>query len=382
MELKSFKELPKHSVNLIKETERRYIDPFKIYSILEQLSTAFSLEDIGKSVNAVPIKKLTWGKGDTKVMIWSQMHGNESTTTRALVNLIFLIDRHPSVFAKLYENLQLIIIPIVNPDGALKFQRNNANNVDLNRDAISLGQPESRLLMNTYQAHQPDMCLNLHDQRSIFGVNANPAGLSFLAPSFNKEQSLNQNRKQSMSVIAEVAEHLNHYGLKGHIGRYDETFNEHCFGDFFQKQGTPTILVEAGQLLLDYERNKSVYHCMLSYYLLLRAIVDRKFSDEKVKLYYQLPVNQKLYYDLMIKNVKVNDGHFHLYYTYDVEVHNDKLCYRPRTSHVSRRLNPAHRVIDAGFNYLEGSYGEPLHYLNKNEYLSDIKINSVNYSLF
>ena len=382
MELKRFKELLDNSATLIKETEGRFIDPLKINGILEQLSSVFSQENIGESVNAVPIKKLIWGKGDTKVMMWSQMHGNESTTTRALVNLLFLIDRHPSSFAELYENLQLIIIPIVNPDGALKFQRNNANNVDLNRDAISLGQPESRLLMNTYQAHQPDMCLNLHDQRSIFGVNGDPAGLSFLAPSFNKEQNLNRNRKQSMSVIAEVAEHLSHNGLKGHIGRYDETFNAHCFGDHFQQQGTPTILVEAGQLQLDHERNRSVYHCMLSYHLLLNAIMNGNFSDEKVKQYYQLPMNRKLFYDLIIKNVKVNDGHFHLYFTYDMEVRRDKLIYRPRFDHFSGSLYPAHRVIDAGFNYLEDANDEPLQHLNKNEYLSYLKVNSVNYSLF
>lgn len=382
MEWRRFKELLDNSAFPIKETERRFIEPLRIYKTLENLSSDFNQEDIGKSVNGVPIKKLIWGKGDTKVMMWSQMHGNESTTTRALVDLLFFIDRYSSSFSELYKDLQLIIIPIVNPDGALKFQRNNANGVDLNRDAISLEQPESRLLMNTYQAHQPDICLNLHDQRSIFGVNGDFAGLSFLAPSFNKEQSLNLNRKKSMSLIAEVAEQLSYNGLDGHIGRYDETFNKNCFGDYFQHQGTPTILVEAGQLQLDHERNRSVYYCMLSYHLLLNAINNKTFSDEKVKEYYKLPMNEKLFYDLVVKNVKVNDSHFHVHFTYDMEVQNDMLHYYPRIVHLSKDLNPSHRIIDADQRPLENRHGEPIKFLNDNEYLSHLKVNSVNYSLF
>ena len=46
-------------------------------------------------------------------------------------------------------------------------------------------------------------------------------------------------------------------------------YNKNCFGDFFQNQGTPTILVEAGQLQLDYNRDISVYHSMLSFLTLL-----------------------------------------------------------------------------------------------------------------
>ena len=156
-------------------------------------------------------------------MMWSQMHGNESTTTRALINLLFLIDENPSHFKDLYENLQLIIIPIVNPDGALSYERFNANQVDLNRDAVNLSQPESKLLMHTFKSCQPDFCLNLHDQRSIYGTNGNFAGMSFLAPSYNKEQSVNSNREKSMSLIVETADFLSKNGLDGNIGRYDET---------------------------------------------------------------------------------------------------------------------------------------------------------------
>jgi hypothetical protein len=51
---------------------------------IEPLLSNFSTEIIGKSVLGKPIYKYIVGYGKTKVFMWSQMHGNESTTTKAL----------------------------------------------------------------------------------------------------------------------------------------------------------------------------------------------------------------------------------------------------------------------------------------------------------
>ena len=47
------------------------------------------------------------------------------------------------------KNFTFYIIPQLNPDGAKLYTRNNFNDVDLNRDAIKLSQPESKCLINS-----------------------------------------------------------------------------------------------------------------------------------------------------------------------------------------------------------------------------------------
>jgi len=102
--------------------------------------------------------------------MWSQMHGNESTTTKAVIDLLNYL-KHDSVNAlEIANQCTLKIIPILNPDGARDYTRVNANQIDLNRDAQDLTQPESRILKEEYDYFRPDFCFNLHDQRTIFNV--------------------------------------------------------------------------------------------------------------------------------------------------------------------------------------------------------------------
>ncbi|HEY6142555.1 MAG TPA: peptidase M14, partial [Flavobacterium sp.] len=59
----------------------RYITLDSIESLLSKLNTNNQLEVIGKSVQDRPIYKYQIGNGKIKVLLWSQMHGNEGTTT-------------------------------------------------------------------------------------------------------------------------------------------------------------------------------------------------------------------------------------------------------------------------------------------------------------
>lgn len=94
------------------------------------------------------------------MLIWSQMHGNESTTTKALFDVFEQLKT-----ADFTKNLSIYVIPILNPDGAEVFTRVNYNQIDLNRDAYELTQPESKCLRKAYDLVQPDFA-------SIFTTSA------------------------------------------------------------------------------------------------------------------------------------------------------------------------------------------------------------------
>lgn len=172
----------------------RYFHNNQLEDFISMHSDRFEFETIGTSVEHRNIYGLQIGSGSKKVLMWSQMHGNESTTTKAVLDFLNSIaeDVENLYNKSLLEETKLYIIPVLNPDGAANYTRVNANNVDLNRDMQDLSQPESRLLMKVYREFQPDFCLNLHDQRTIFSAGETnlPAILSFLTPSSDIDRSI------------------------------------------------------------------------------------------------------------------------------------------------------------------------------------------------
>ena len=66
-----------------KETsiQGRYVTNDQIINYLKSVSTEAHIETVGVSVQKRPIQSITIGEGEHKVLLWSQMHGNESTTT-------------------------------------------------------------------------------------------------------------------------------------------------------------------------------------------------------------------------------------------------------------------------------------------------------------
>ena len=170
----------------------RYITLELIEPLFNKLNVNNELEIIGKSVLDKPIYKYQIGIGKIKILLWSQMHGNESTTTKALFDFINLLNSDSDLARKLLNAFTFYCIPMLNPDGAKLYTRENANKVDLNRDSQDLSQPESRILRAAFENFKPDFCYNLHDQRTIFGVGSTgkPATISFLAPAYNESREI------------------------------------------------------------------------------------------------------------------------------------------------------------------------------------------------
>ncbi len=287
-----------------KRIQGRYVTYEHISEIVETLPSKFPVETIGFSVKDIPIKAITVGSGPKKIFMWSQMHGNESTTTKAVFDLLNFLGSN-----SLFENCTIKIIPILNPDGAKAYTRINANKIDLNRDAIDQSQPESRILREYYEKFNPDFCFNLHDQRTIFNVgNAqSPATLSFLAPAHDDIRSISSTRELSMQLIAAMNEQLQKL-IPGQVGRYDDAFNPNCIGDTFQMQGTPTILFEAGHFQEDYEREQTRFYVFYALLTALRVISNDGIHHFGKEDYFAIPENSKLFYDILIHNVHVIDS--------------------------------------------------------------------------
>ncbi len=292
------------------EINERYITNFRLESLLENLNKdIFKVSVAGKSVLQKNIYRVDFGTGNFKILLWSQMHGNETTTTKSVFN--FLEKLSATKNTEWLHFFSFTFLPILNPDGAEAFTRVNANGIDLNRDSVDLSQPESQLLRSVFNEVKPNLALNMHDQRSIFSVgsNPNPATLSFLAPAFNEACDINEVRTFAMQLIANMNDVLKNHSPEN-IGRFDDSFNINCIGDQFTHLNVPTILFEAGFASNDYQRKKAEKLVDISLETLLNSIISQEYKKFSVEDYLQIPENEKNFVDLVIRNFSTTNKDF------------------------------------------------------------------------
>tara|TARA_B110000858_G_scaffold39955_1_gene45449 strand:+ start:449 stop:1567 length:1119 start_codon:yes stop_codon:yes gene_type:complete len=263
----------------------------------------FSYSILGTSENNNPIYYFKLGSGKKKILIWSQMHGNESTSTRALFDALSYFR---NIDKECLSIVSIHIIPILNPDGALLYSRENFNKVDLNRDAKSLSQKESIVLKNLYKDIKPHYCFNLHDQRSIYSVSNSkkPSILSFLSPSADLLKSETDSRIVSMKIITSIAKSLNNL-IPGSYSRYKDDFNSNCVGDTFQSLNTPTLLFESGHFENDYMRENTRKYMCFALIFSIKSITNNSYKSLNHKDYYEIPENSSFLTDVFLRNVKV-----------------------------------------------------------------------------
>ena len=289
--------------------KNRYVSNDDIMPLLDILKSHFEVAIIGHSVSKRPVFSVTLGNGPKKILMWSQMHGNEVTTTKALFDIFNFFKSNNVTAVKILQSCTLTVIPILNPDGAVLYTRLNGNNIDLNRDAQNLSQPESLILDKLYKSLKPDFCFNLHGQRTIFsaGSSNNPATISFLAPSQNLEKTITQTRKLAMEIIARMNQSLQSV-IPSQVGLYDDTFNLNCVGDTIQSKNTPTILIEAGHYHRDYGREKVRKFICIAILEGLSCIINKAISGNLFNDYFKIPLNKKLFFDVIIRNTKEETG--------------------------------------------------------------------------
>ena len=137
-------------------------------------SSFFKMESFGQSEEKRPLHKIEFGIGPKKIMIWTQMHGNEPTATMAVVDLLHFLmndgDTYQFLRKSIYENCTLLFIPLLNPDGAERFSRRNATGIDMNRDVLQLQSLEMNNFIDLFKDFKPHWAFNIHDQRNFFSV--------------------------------------------------------------------------------------------------------------------------------------------------------------------------------------------------------------------
>jgi hypothetical protein len=231
------------------------------------------------------------------------MHGDESTATMALADIFRFLVEAPDdpLRERLRGALTLVFIPMLNPDGAEVFQRENAVGIDVNRDARRLSTPEANALKRTQESLRPQFGFNLHDQnaRTRVGRRGVQSAIALLAPAYDSALSYNEIRSRARLVAATLASIFAHE-ISGRIAKYDDAFNPRAFGDLMQQWGTSTVLIESGALPDDPQKQRLRALNVAAILGALDAIATGSYSTAAPTAYESLPFNQGGAFDVLV----------------------------------------------------------------------------------
>jgi len=271
----------------------------------------FRMEKVGESVEGRAINMLQAGSGAFPVLLWSQMHGDEATATAALFDVFDYLDRHrddPPV-RRILSSLTLYFIPMLNPDGAERFQRRNAQGIDVNRDALRLQTPEGRTLKAVRDRLQPRVGFNLHNQgwRTSVGDPPRPASISLLSVAFDEARSPSEGRTLTKKICAVIRDALEPFA-SGQIGRYDDEFEVRAFGDNLTLWGTPVVLIETGPWPAAEPDPALVRLNFVALLAALDALASGDVNRAEPERYESLPINESSGLYIVVRNATIING--------------------------------------------------------------------------
>lgn len=254
------------------------------------------LEEIGQSFLGRPIQMLKLGSGTKNILLWSQMHGDEPSATPALLDIASYLVGHSDdrVARSILQDFSLLMIPMLNPDGAEVYQRRNAQGIDINRDAVQLATPEGRLLKRIRDEYEPMLGFNLHDQnrRTAAGDTGRVANIAVLSVSGDSANTLTPGRLRTKRANAAIVEALTPF-IPGGIARYDEDWSPRAFGDNMTAWGTPVILIESG----GFPKEGGVAELTRLNFVAILAVLSGLAADDlnafDPKVYEDLPRNKE-----------------------------------------------------------------------------------------
>jgi hypothetical protein len=274
----------------------------------------FRVDEEGTSSEGRPIPLLVAGSGPTTVLLWSQMHGDEPTATVALLDVLNHLGatRETPATKALLSNLTLAIIPMLNPDGAERTRRTNAQGIDVNRDAQRLQSPEGRFLKAVRERLKPAVAYNLHNQgpNTLAGPAGPQAAIALLAVPFDEAFTENDGRRTTKRLAVLVRDLLQPWAPL-RVARYDMEYTARAFGDSMTRWGTPTLLIESGGFSAAGPEEAAALVRLNFVALLgtLSALADGSLANVDAAAYDAIPLNVRdRLFDVLVRHAVVIGG--------------------------------------------------------------------------
>jgi hypothetical protein len=284
----------------------------ELAALLARHPGLFTIAEEGISAEGRKIPLVVLGNGPTTVLLWSQMHGDEPTATSALLDVLEHLGRTRKTreTERLLSRLTLAIVPMLNPDGAERTRRTNAQGIDINRDALRLVTPEGRFLKAVRDRLKPSIGYNLHNHSPSLtaGRQGPQVAISLLSVPFDEAFTENEGRLATKRLAVLVRRLLDPYA-KDRVARYSMDYTARAFGDSMTRWGTATLLIESGGFFGPDEANTLVRLNFVALLGTLHALADGSLADVDAKAYDAIPLDTRdRMFDLLLRNARVVSG--------------------------------------------------------------------------
>ncbi len=107
-----------------------------------------------------------------------------------------------------------------------------------------------------------------------------------------------------MKLIVNIYDELKKF-IPGHIAKYKDDFEPRAFGDNFIKWGTSSVLIESGGWKNDEEKQFIRKLNYISILAGLNSIANKLYEKADIKVYNNIPFNDNLLFDLLLRNLSV-----------------------------------------------------------------------------
>lgn len=139
---------------------------------LNRDSDLMRMETIGHSLEGreIPLLLFTTSENEAardfkyKPTVWlhAQLHGNEPAAGESALIMAEKLASE-SLGRKLLNDINVVIIPRMNPDSAFYFERLSVTQLDGNRDHMNLEMPELRAIHSAFNHFQPEIVIDAHE---------------------------------------------------------------------------------------------------------------------------------------------------------------------------------------------------------------------------
>ena len=155
---------PVHSKNFDTLTTYEELQDFINLVSTKKKYIKYKVGGISEENREIPLLEIYGAISDTAnlmdILIVAQQHGDEPAGKEGVT---YYIEQLANNEIELPKNIRLIVMPCINPDGAEIDQRTNINDVDLNRDHVTLYTSEIQTLHKVFQSYLPEVAIDIHE---------------------------------------------------------------------------------------------------------------------------------------------------------------------------------------------------------------------------
>jgi Zinc carboxypeptidase len=135
---------------------------------LDLRSKILNVEVIGQSAKghnlyAMKFSSSEFGKDSSKIkiLLFAQQHGNEQSGKEGALLLAQELLKPENQY--LFDYIDLVVVPQMNPDGSEINKRLNGNEADLNRNHLTLTEPETVALHHLFDRYLFEVTMDVHE---------------------------------------------------------------------------------------------------------------------------------------------------------------------------------------------------------------------------